>query len=269
MATVALIAGKGMYPIITASRLRKANIAVKLIAFEGETRDSLVASFEKNEKMTIKVGQVGKLLKALQRFDARYAIMAGQITPKRLFKGLHPDLKALALLAKLKERNAETIFGALASEMEKVGTVLIDARAFLDDQLATEDSMTQATLSLDSEHLEHGINVAREVARLDIGQGIVVNKGTVLAVEAFEGTDAMLQRAGSFEAKHALFIKTVKPNQDYRFDVPVFGMKTLEVMKASDIHAAALEADNVIMIEKDRVLEQADEWKIPILGFKA
>ncbi|OHE72824.1 MAG: hypothetical protein A2007_05600 [Verrucomicrobia bacterium GWC2_42_7] len=115
--------------------------------------------------------------------------------------------------------------------------------------------------------LQHGIHIAKSVASLDIGQGVVVNNGTVLAVEAFEGTDAMLRRAGSFEAKQPLFIKTVKPNQDYRFDVPVFGMKTIEVLHEANIPHAALEANKTLILQKEIVLQAASKYKITILGY--
>jgi DUF1009 family protein len=194
--------------------------------------------------------------------------MAGQITPRRLFKGLHPDLKATQILLSLKRRNAETIFGAIAAEIEQLGIQMLDARSFIDDHLATSGPMTGGRFPIDREYLDHGIHIARESARLDIGQGCVVRKGTVLAVEAFEGTDAMLRRAGEFKTDEALFVKTVKANQDYRFDVPVFGQRTLETMREAHIRAAALEAGRVIMIDKPAVLAQAKAWGISLLGFE-
>jgi DUF1009 family protein len=127
--------------------------------------------------------------------------------------------------------------------------------------------MTEIKDKIPPEIIEHGIEIAKEVARLDIGQGVVIRKGTVVAVEAFEGTDRMLRRAGSFQTNQLVFIKTVKPNQDYRFDVPVFGMRTLEVMKEAGIKHAYLEANNIIILEKEKVLEQASHWGIQLLGY--
>jgi len=265
---LALIAGKALYPEITAQRMRQAGVRSKLISFIGETRDNLVDSFDDADKVHIKVGQMGKTLKALKKFGVKYALMAGQITPGRLFKDLHPDLKAITLLAKLKEKNAETIFGAISAEIEKLGIQMVDARSFLDDQLADEGPMTPTKDKVRPEFVEHGIRIAKECARLDIGQGLVVRKGTVVAVEAFEGTDRMLERAGSFRTNQLLFIKTVKPGQDYRFDVPVFGMKTLETMRSAGIDHAYLEADNTIILEKEKVLTQAREWKIALNGYR-
>lgn len=264
---LALIAGKGLYPILSAERARRAGIPLRLIAFEGETLDELIQSFAPEHRTLIKVGQLGHMLKALQRFDAAYAIMAGQITPRKLFKGLHPDLKAITILATLKERNAETIFGAIAEEMEKSGTHLLDARAFLDDQLASPGLMSPGKYQPDPETLAHGIRIAKECAQLDIGQGIVVSRGTILAVEAFEGTDPMLRRAGTFDARETLFIKTSKPGQDTRFDVPVFGMKTLDTMSEANLSAAALQTNHTLILDKPQVFTQAQKRKITLLGY--
>jgi UDP-2,3-diacylglucosamine hydrolase len=265
---VALIAGQGLYPMLIAQAIRRAGIPLRLIAFEEETRPDLYESVPEADRKKLLVGQLGKMLKALEHFGAGSAIMAGQITPRRLFKGLHPDLKAARILFSLKRRNAETIFGAIASEIEQLGIQMLDARCFIDAHLATPGTMTGGRFPIDREYLDHGIHIARESARLDIGQGCVVRKGTVLAVEAFEGTDAMLRRAGEFKTDEALFVKTVKANQDYRFDVPVFGQRTLETMREAQLKAAALEAGRVIMIDKPAVLAQAKAWGISLFGFE-
>ena len=265
---VVLIAGQGIYPGLVAVALRRAGISVRLIAFDEETRPELVSSFPEADRRTILVGQLGRMLRAIEHFGAGYAFMAGQITPRRLFKGLHPDIKATRILLSLKRRNAETIFGAIAAEIEQLGVSLLDARAFLDDQLATPGVMTGSRFPIEREYVDHGIHLAREVARLDIGQGVVVREGTALAVEAFEGTDEMLRRAGSFKTTQTLFVKTVKTNQDYRFDVPVFGQRTLETMRETGIAAAALEAGKVIMLDRPAILAQAKVWGIHLLGFE-
>jgi DUF1009 family protein len=265
---VALIAGQGLYPVLVAQSIRRAGVPLKLIAFDEETPPELVASFPEADRRTLLVGQLGKMLKALKEFGAGSALMAGQITPRRLFKGLHPDLKATKILLSLKRRNAETIFGAIAQEIEALGVTLLDARAFLDDHLASPGCMTGKKFPIERDYLEHGIHIARESARLDIGQGCVVRKGTVLAVEAFEGTDEMLRRAGTFKTDDALFVKTVKARQDFRFDVPCFGLRTLEAMREAKLAAAALEAGKVILLDKPAVLQQARAWGIDFLGFE-
>jgi DUF1009 family protein len=193
--------------------------------------------------------------------------MAGQVTPGRLFRDLHPDLKAARILLSLKRRNAETIFGAVAKEIEALGIRLLDARAFLDDHLATPGCMTGRTFPVEPDDVAHGVSLARECARLDIGQGCVVRKGTVLAVEAFEGTDEMLRRAGGFKTDGALFVKTVKARQDYRFDVPCFGLHTLAIMSEWGIRAAALEAGSVLLLDKPAVLARARALGLSLFGY--
>jgi UDP-2,3-diacylglucosamine hydrolase len=266
---IALIAGQGLYPELVAANIRAAGLQPRLIAFEEETTPALLASFSPEHRVQIKVGQLGKMLKALQTFDVGYALMAGQITPRRLFNGLHPDLKATRILFSLKRRNAETIFGAIAQEMDQIGVHLLDARSFLDNHVAPLGIIGAKKFSVEADYLEHGIQIARECARLDIGQGCVVRKGTVLAVEAFEGTDEMIRRAGAFKTEEALFVKTVKARQDYRFDVPCFGQRTLESLREANIRSVALETDNVIILDRPSVERQARDWGISINGFAA
>jgi DUF1009 family protein len=268
-APIGLIAGKGLYPILMAERIRAAGLPLRLVSFLDETPQSLIDSMPQDEHLQIKVGQLGKLLKSLKKLGCRYAVMAGQITPKRLFHGLHPDLKALAILNSLKIKNAETIFGAIASEIESIDICMLDARCFLEDQLASEGPMTPGKIKAEAQNIDHGIHIAKGIAELDIGQGVVVRKGTVLAVEAYEGTDPMLQRAGSFKTDGLIFVKTVKKKQDYRFDVPVFGERTLDMMHASGIQTAALEVNRVIMLDKENLIKKASSLKIELLGYTA
>ena len=255
--SLALIAGQGNYPILLAERARKAGVQIRLIELGGETSPELIESFPDNERSAVKVGQVGKLLKELKKFDAGYAVMAGQVTPGKLFKGLHPDLKAIRMLAGLDRKNAETIFGAIGDEIEKAGVHLLDARVFMDEDLAEIGAMVNGKEKIEPEHLAHGIEIARENARLDVGQGVVVSRGTVLAVEAFEGTNAMLERAGKFGAKNCLFVKMGKPKQDTRFDVPVFGLQTLKTLSEVNIKNVALESGSVLLLNKGKVIKEA------------
>ena len=263
---LALIAGQGQYPVLLAQRARQAGISVRLIELGGETSPKLVDSFAMDERSAVKVGQVGKLLKELKRLEAGYAVMAGQVTPGKLFKGLHPDLKAIRMLAGLERKNAETIFGAIGDEIEKAGVHLLDARVFMDQDLVEEGVMVKGKEKIEPEHLAHGIEIARENARLDVGQGVVVSRGTVLAVEAFEGTNAMLDRAGKFGAKNCLFVKIGKPQQDTRFDVPVFGLQTLHAMKDAGIGTAALESGAVLLLDRDDVIREAGNQKVTLMG---
>ena len=264
---IALIAGQGQYPILLAQRARAAGIDLRLIELGGETPTELVNNFKPEQRATVKVGQVGKLLKELKNLDAGYAVMVGQVTPGKLFRGLHPDLKAIRMLAGLDRKNAETIFGAIGDEIENAGVHLLDARVFMDEDLADEGVMVKGKDKIDSQHLEHGIEIARENARLDVGQGVVVSRGTVLAIEAFEGTNAMIERAGSFGAKNCLFVKLGKPEQDTRFDVPVFGLHTLKAMTKAGIGTAALQRGSVLLLDKPKLLSEAKKLRIGIRGF--
>ncbi|MGF1452383.1 MAG: LpxI family protein [Opitutales bacterium] len=266
-APIVVIAGQRRYPVLLTERVRAAGLPLRLIAFESETPRDLIRAVPAADRVVLKVGQLGHMLDAVKRWGARYALMAGQISPRKLFRGLHPDFKAIRILASLKERNAETIFGAIAREMAAAGCELLDARSFLDDQLSDEGPMVAGRFTPDGDTLAHGIRIASACAELDIGQGVVVARGTVLAVEAFEGTDAMLRRAGEFGSGEALFVKTVKPVQDYRFDVPVFGEGTLGAMAAAGISAAALKAGDVIILDKATVLAEARRLKIALHGW--
>ncbi|MDP0499033.1 MAG: UDP-2,3-diacylglucosamine diphosphatase LpxI [Verrucomicrobiota bacterium JB022] len=264
---VAVVAGQRDYPWLVVQAMRAAGVPVRLIELAGETDPALVDTFPERERATIKVGQIGKMLKALQQLQAGYCLFVGQVTPGRLFKDLSPDLKAITLLATLKERNAETIFGALAREVQKIGVTMLDARAFMDGQLARPGVMTGGSLQAKAGYIEHGIRIAKEMARLDVGQGVVVRKGTVLAVEAFEGTDDMLARANKYKTEGLIFVKTSKPGQNPYFDWPVFGHRTLESMRTAGIQTAALEVDRVVILQQEAVLRQAREWGIELYGY--
>ena len=266
---IAIIAGKGRYPALLAECARDFQANIKLIAFEDETEPSLIESFKPADRRIVPVGKLGQLLDSLQELQAAGAVMAGQITPRKLFSGMVPDLKLVALLASLKERNAETIFGGITQEIEKLGIHMLDARVFLDQHLATSGCLTGWSCGIADDELKFSIQMAREMARLDIGQSIVTAKGTVIAVEAFEGTDKMLHRCADIGGKEMLLTKTSKHQQDFRFDVPCFGLQTLESMAKGGVKKAALQADGVILIDRPAVLARARELKIDLFGFTA
>lgn len=266
---IGLIAGRGRYPALMANAILQRGLALSLIALEGDADSSWVESLAQRGIPVhwMNVGKLGKLLRILRDQDCRYAAMVGQVTPGKLFKGLQPDLKALQILLSLKRKNADTLFGAVAREMEKNQTQLLDARAFLDDHLATPGEMTGGRFSVPQETVQWGGQLARKMAELDVGQSIVVSKGTVIAVEAFEGTDAMIEQAGRIAAGSMVLVKAAKPGKDMRFDVPVFGERTLRKMHAAGIRAALLEVDNTMMLDKPALLQQARDLKIKIAGF--
>jgi DUF1009 family protein len=266
---IAIIAGKGRYPALIAEVALQKGVPVKLVAFEDETDPALIARFSEKDRRNVPVGKLGTLLDSLSSLGAKGAVMAGQVTPRKLFSGMVPDFQLVALLASLKERNAETIFGGIASEIEKLDIKMLDARVFLDDHLVTAGCLTGWSCGINDEELSFGTRMAREMARLDIGQSVVTAKGTVIAVEAFEGTDQMLKRCAATGGKNMLLIKTSKYQQDFRFDVPCFGLRTLESMAEGGVHKAALEVDGVILIDKPAVIQRAKQLDIDLLGFSA
>jgi DUF1009 family protein len=263
--TLAIIAGNGDYPIAMARSARAAGVRrIVVVAFQNETDASLKELADKMEWM--RVGQLGRMLAFLQRSGARHAVMSGQIHPKNLFD-LRPDLKALVLLGKLRERNAETIFGAIASEMGAIGIELLSATTFMDEYLAPVGLIAGAKLGRREESdIALGFRIAKEVSRLDIGQTVVVKGGTVLAVEAFEGTNAALKRGGELGRKDAVMVKVSKPNQDFRFDVPVVGPLTLEAARDARIRVIGVEAGRTLLLEKDRLTSMAQELRISLVG---
>jgi len=266
---IAVIAGKGRYPALLIECARARGAHVRLVAFEEETDPALLATFEPAHRRSVPVGKLGGLLEALAELKVAGALMAGQVTPRKLFSGMIPDLKLVALLASLKERNAETIFGGVAREIEATGVRMLDARVFLDDHLATPGCLTGWLSGVDDDELAFGVRMAREMARLDVGQAVVTAKGTVIAVEAFEGTDNMLKRCAATGGKEMLLTKAAKHDPDWRFDVPCFGLQTLESMVAGGVRRAALETDAVILIDKPAVIARAKELGVTLLGFPA
>ncbi|MDR2677060.1 MAG: UDP-2,3-diacylglucosamine diphosphatase LpxI [Puniceicoccales bacterium] len=262
---ISLLAGRGDYPLLCASRMQAAGIPVSLVASE-DASDELYKRFSAHCRVRYNAGQMGKVLQRLRENGHRWAIMAGQIAPKRLFHGLKFDWTAIRMLTRLRRRNAETIFGALAESIEKCGVKILDARAFMDEDLAAVGFMTQQHRPLVG--VEHGIEVARAVAALDIGQGVVVHRGTVLAVEGFDGTDKMLIRCNAFKTEPKWFIKTSKPNQDFRFDVPTVGLRTLESMREGGISGIAVESGRTLLFGRKIFLQHAERLGIVVYGYE-
>jgi UDP-2,3-diacylglucosamine hydrolase len=260
-----IIAGNGIYPKLLADSARKAGVKkIVATAFLGETDPALAQSVDEIE--WLRVGQLSRLLNFFREQQAHYAIMAGQIAPKNLFD-LRPDWKALLLLAKLKQRNAETIFAAIADELAKIDIDLLPATTFLDDCLAPVGLIAGSKLSRrDQEDVDFGWKIAKEIARLDIGQTVIVKNGTVLAVEGFDGTNETIKRGGKLAGKGAVMIKVAKPNQDMRFDIPVIGVETIRIADEAKIGVIAVEANTTLLLEKAAVLELAARAKIAIVG---
>ena len=261
-----IIAGNGVYPRKLADAARKAGVK-KIIAaaFSDETDPAIAEHVDLVE--WLRVGQLSRLLKFFRDQKVHQAIMAGQIAPKNLFD-LRPDWKALLVLAKLKQRNAESIFVAIADELAKVNVDLMPATTFLEDQLAPAGLIAGPKLSRrEEEDVDLGWKIAREIARLDIGQTVIVKNGTVLAVEAFEGTNDAIKRGGALAGKGAIMIKVAKPNQDMRFDVPVIGVETISTAAEAKLRAIAVEAGKTLLLERDAIVDLANRAKVSIVAF--
>jgi len=260
-----IIAGNGVYPRLIADAARKAGVKkIVAAAFTDETDPILEQHVDVLEWM--RVGQLGRLLKFFGQQGLHHSIMAGQIAPKNLFD-LRPDLKALMLLGKLKERNAESIFAAIAVELAKIKIDLLPATTFLEDSLAQSGLIVGAKLSIQQEHdVELGWNVAKEIARFDIGQTVLVKNGTVVAVEALEGTNEAIKRGGALAREGAVMVKVSKPNQDMRFDVPVIGVETVHIAAESGVHVIAVEAGKTLLLERDAIVDIANRTKVSIVA---
>jgi len=263
--TLGIIAGNGVYPQLLADSARKAGVE-KIVAagFTDETDPVLRQHVDVLEWM--RVGQLGRLLKFLRAQEIHYAIMAGQIAPKNLFD-LRPDVKAMMLLAKLKQRNAESIFAAIADELATAEVDLLPATTFLEDSLAHAGLIAGPKLSRrEKDDVELGWNVAKEIARLDIGQTVIVKNGTILAVEALEGTNEAIRRAGALARDSAVMVKVAKPNQDMRFDVPVVGVETIHVATHAGLRVIAVEAGKTLFLQCAEIVDLAGAASISIVG---
>ncbi|HTH19434.1 MAG TPA: UDP-2,3-diacylglucosamine diphosphatase LpxI [Candidatus Udaeobacter sp.] len=254
--TLGIIAGNGVYPRLLADGARRAGVEkIVAAAFTDETDPTLERHVDVLEWM--RVGQLGRLLRFFRTEDIHHAIMAGQIAPKNLFD-LRPDLKAVMLLGKLKERNAESIFAAIANELAKIDIELLPATTFLADSLAQSGLIAGPKLSpRQKQDVDLGWNVAKEMARLDIGQTIIIKNGTIVAVEALEGTNEAIKRGGTLAREGATMVKVSKPNQDMRFDVPVIGVETIRIAAESGVRVIAVEAGKTLLLERDAVIALA------------
>ena len=263
-----IIAGKGAYPLELAQSARDQGVRrICAVAFKGETSRRLQGLVD--EICWVNIGSLAKFLKCVGQYGIEKAVMAGQITPTALFR-LRPDKKMLNILSGLKLRNAETLFGAVASELSAAGVQLQPAYLFMKGSMPAEGLLSsRAPNEREDYDIKLGIKVAKTTSGLEIGQTVVVKEGTIVAVEAFEGTDQTILRAGRLCRKGAVVVKLAKHGHDMRFDIPVVGMRTMRVLKRSGATALALEAERTILLERERVIKRAEELGVAIVAFKA
>jgi UDP-2,3-diacylglucosamine hydrolase len=266
-ASLGLIAGSRSLPLTLARFAREAGVQrLVAIAFEGETDPALSSLVE--EVIWLKVGQLGKMIRVFSQRDIRQCVMAGQVNPKNLFD-LRPDLRAISVLLRLKERNARTIFSAIADELHKEGIELVDARPWLGPVMPGAGYHLGPKLTASQlKDVQFGYRIAKEVSRLDIGQLVVVKKGTVLAVEGFEGTDECLRRGGELAGKDggAIAVKVASEQHDFRFDIPCLGPRTLEVSAGVRMAALAFEAGKSLLLDRELVERYAVRHQLTLVA---
>jgi UDP-2,3-diacylglucosamine hydrolase len=262
---LAVLAGKGSYPLILAQSAKAQGVKrLVVIAFKGET-DSAIGRHA-DALHWIRVGQLGSLLDVLHASGASEAVMAGQITPSVLYR-VRPDLKLLTLLASLKIRNADTIFGAIGEELRKIGVHLIPASRFMESSMPAPGTLTaRSPAEGEWTDINLGLTVAKATSALNIGQTVVIKEGTILAVEAFEGTNTAIKRGGKLGCGAVVVVKVAKQNHDMRFDIPVIGLKTIAVLRKARATALAVEAHRTIILDREEVIRIADKLKIAIVA---
>ena len=263
---IGLIAGRGSFPFLFIEEARKAGVkGIHVVALYGDTSEEITEVADSVD--WVYVGQIRKTIKAFKKHGVEHVALCGQVKPGRLFKGMKPDLKAMFILAKLKERNAESLFGAVCDEFSKNGITVMSSVLYLQEHLATEGVMNKVKLNRARKNdYEFGKKIAKDVSRLDIGQSVVVKRGTVLAVEGFEGTDKCIKRGGLLGRGGVTVVKVSKPNQDMRIDVPCIGMRTVESLKEAGALTLAVEVGKTLFIDKEDVLKACDDLKICVVG---
>lgn len=264
--TIGLIAGNRALPLAFARQARALGVErIVAVAFENETDPALAPAVD--EIVWLKVGQLSKMIAAFTERGVKRCVMAGQIAPKNLYD-IRPDLRAAAMLLRLKEKNAHTIFAAIAGELKKDGVELIEATPWLKPLMPAGGFRLGPKLS-DQQRADvaFGFRIAKEISRLDIGQTVVVKKGAVLAVEGFEGTDTCLARGGELAGKSggAVAVKAAKVDHDMRFDIPCIGPQTLETCARAGISALALESGKTLLLEQEACKTLTEKNKISLV----
>lgn len=261
-----LVAGQGDLPAIIADNARGMGYRVVALALEGLAQKSI----EKHADLTgwFNVGRASAIIKFLKKNGVREAVLAGKVPKTIIFGGIKPDLRAISILLRLKDKKDDSILNAISGEFEKEGIRLLDMKEFCSSLLTPEGKLTRkGPRRAERKDIEFGFRMAKEIGRLDIGQTVVVKDRAVIAVEAIEGTDGAIRRGGKL-AKGAVVVKVSRPGQDMRFDVPTVGAGTLKAMVESGIRVLALEARKSILMDRDDFLLKANEAGITVVGVK-
>jgi DUF1009 family protein len=260
-----LIAGNGKFPFLVLEGARKAGASVAVAAIREETDPDIERVAER--VTWVGIGQLGKMLRFFKSEGVEKAIMAGQVKHVQIFSRALPDVRMLKMLLRLPKRNTDALIGAVAGELEAEGIELIDSTYFLKDSLPTAGTLTKrAPDERERGDIEYGLEIAREIARLDLGQTIVIRDRACVAIEAMEGTDAVIRRAGGLVRGRLTVVKIAKPDQDMRFDVPVVGVPTIESMVESGATCLCLTAGKTLMFDREEMSKLANKHKIAVVA---
>ena len=269
MSRIGLIAGNGRFPFLALQGARGLGHDVTIVAVKEEAFPELegAARAAGADLHWVSLGHLGKCIKILKEAGVSQAIMAGQVKHAKIFSGIVPDLTLLSVLTRLRARNTDALISAVADVLRGEGIELLNSTAFLEPLLARPGTLSKwAPSETDLADLAFGYRMADAIAALDIGQTIVVKDKAVVAVEAMEGTDAVIQRAGQIAGPGTRVLKVAKPNQDMRFDVPVVGVATIEMMKAAGATLISLDAGKTLIVDGDRFFDAANAAGIVVVG---
>ena len=280
-----LIAGNGRFPFLLLDAARAQGLAVTVAAIREETDPEINDRAANDEGITVhwlSLGELSRLIEVFHQEGISNAVMAGQVKHKQIFSSIRPDWRLAKLLLNLRTRNTDMLLGAVAKVLGDEGIELISSTQFLEPLLAQAGVLTEgvpggrAPNEDERKNIEYGLGVARAVAGFDIGQTVVVAAQACVAVEAMEGTDAAIERAGllmqSLESdastleRRLTVIKVAKPNQDMRFDVPVIGLSTVEAMVRAGASCLSVEAGRTLLFDRDALLKRAAEAKIAVVA---
>lgn len=267
-ATLGVIAGRGSYPWQLA-RSAHAQGVKRVVAFAFKRETEWAIERYADEVVWIHLGSLGALLDAVKAKGISRIVMAGQIKPTRLFS-LRLDAKALAILRTLKTKNAHTIFGAIGDELRKIGAELLPASRFMETEMPDAGVLgKRAPTEREQADVQLGAKAAKITSGLEIGQTVAVKDGTILAVEGFEGTDETILRAGRLGGAGAVVVKVAKRGHDMRFDIPIIGSRTFKMLKKAKISCLAVEAKRTILLEREKLVAEADRLGIAFVAFDA
>lgn len=262
---IGLIAGNGRFPRLFAQAASRVGHRVVAVALEGETDPDLEQAVE--DLVWVKPGQLERLITSFKERGISEVAMAGGVRKERMFKDADPDLRAMKLLARIVLKRDDSILRAVADELEKDGILVRPSTDFLQDLLAPKSVLSARTPTpAESADIDFGWSVAKDLGRLDIGQCVVVKAGTILALEAIEGSDETIRRGGKIGRGGAVVVKVSKPRQDLRFDLPSVGPTTIDVMAESGASVLAVEAGTSLIFDREDFVRKADAAGIAVIG---